>query len=56
MEDKINNENKKNGKDIDGLKQIVKMLQDKVSQIDKGANGGIPSKRDVEKLPSSNNV
>ena len=48
LEDKLSKETKKNGNDIDGIKQIVKMLQDKVNQIDRGNNGtGIPSKHDV---------
>lgn len=39
------------------MKHIVKQLQDRLNQIEKGGNGeAIPSRNDVEKLPSSNNV
>ena len=53
MEDKFNKENSKNNQDLHGIKHILKQLQDRIGQIEKS---GLPSKNNVEKLPSSNNL
>ena len=57
LEDKVNGESKKTNNDLEGVKNMLKQFNDRLTKLENaGPSGSLPSQSNLDRLPSTKKV